>query len=317
MESTEKNTEAVNPVEPIAPIPPRKKSPIAVTIAVSAFTSFVLMMGGMLWFINNLPEEDQLSWRNPSQVGKEEKLPEEESPDYEDFTMRDLASVYYAFCGEDGGESLVSQWPKDYTVFQCPDSSVYFVRNPYRMSNGNVSIGAYPLGKDYDALVEKYFPGGIYFFCNSCGDEYGLSSYLKIMVEADSAEDVIARYAEALYFFLYEYGRNEMQVTLYYNETSEGIDTTEQKLLLHDILQMPYTEKPLRLWTPYTEPTTYVVRPVDSDDVQKALKIGHFDEHPKAIENAVLVNKHYEMYMHNFMSMPVELFHSRFGDMLR
>jgi len=148
-----------------------------------------------------------------------------------------LANMALAVCNE---YSVVYN-PKEYPgqgIFECKQSNyLYYIKDYNEQSRlaGIYDIGEiYQMGYVYHEEIEKIFPNGIYFYRQTGID--GAPSELKIAVEAENEKDLTEKYSEKFYQLIKlmnnQY-KSDLFITVYFNKTLAGIETTYDKLFLY------------------------------------------------------------------------------------
>ena len=172
---------------------------------------------------------------------------------------------------------------KDQGIYQCKNNSyVYFVHNSEADGYGKI----YEFGYTYHKDVEDYFPNAIYFYRESFVS--GVASELKIAVVANSEDELINNYAEQFYEFIKNLNKEykqEIQLTIYYNDSLSGINTTYDKLFLMAQYNTNNVTQAFGLGRGYGEYTLYDGDPYDLLEEILINNDSYPDNARKAIKN--------------------------------
>lgn len=119
-------------------------------------------------------------------------------------------------------------------IYQCRNNQyVYYVNDSQEYCNDYKCGGLYEIGYTYYKDVDDFFPNSIYLYRKTGVVEK--PSELKIAFVANSEEELINNYSEKLYQFVKKINsnnKNDIQLTVYFNNSLDGIKTAYDKLFL-------------------------------------------------------------------------------------
>lgn len=165
------------------------------------------------------------------QKGQEEQL--NEAMDDKGISSQ-LGSMSFALCRN--GFDIVHQISGDGedAIIQCKSSDdIYELHSAYEKRNGYIIASAVYYGTTKNETLARYFPNQLYIYKNLRNSSYNEEVYL--LLQADSIEEVVKKYAEPLYEYIKEQNatyHTNIDFEILYNEDLSSVTTTKDYIIL-------------------------------------------------------------------------------------
>lgn len=144
-------------------------------------------------------------------------------------------------------------------IFECDNNYSYYIEGRNEKCGYYTCGNIYEIGYSYHEKIEEQFENGIYFYRESRVTSY--PSELKIVLEANSEEDLLNKYGEKLYNLAKD---GNLDIMVYYNDKIDDVNTTYDKLSLLVFIYEVNVTQPSGMGTEYGEYAFYYTTPKET-----------------------------------------------------